>query len=310
MTIMADVTNEVAASGQAIADFIEELGKAVAAGQEALDKNTGDVAAKLSKVLVEVPGIIQEIISDDGLPIDAKIHNNKVPMSTIILPPAYQFSRVFFQADLKLSEMDKKNGIRLVKSAASLKGDAKVNLDLMSSIGTGALPGVNLGASGSISSSDRNQTQSSATDQAIAVLHFEATLEPRREIQVPTPVRLRVAPRVTVAIVDYKETSATPAMPAVPGGAAAVPFAPAKRTATVSISVFKADGTKNTAAVAAKLQYSADASDLIITAAGNDPVKLTIDRSQSAEADPLPPRAATIVRVTLGSITEQLTLNI
>ncbi|GMU83357.1 MAG: hypothetical protein AMXMBFR47_32270 [Planctomycetota bacterium] len=308
---MAELTNEVAASGQALAAFMGELGESVAKGQSLLDRNTGQVAADLSKVLVKIPAVIQEKFDDDGNPTSVNIVNNEVPMSTIILPVAYQFSRVFFQADLNLSELDEKKGIRLVKNAAALRGEGKVNADI-TALATGTLPGITAGASVSASQSDQNRTTKSSTDQAVAVLHFEATLEPRREVQVPTPTRLRIAPRVTVAVTKLTLTPMTASVPAA-GGAGAVAYAPEKRVAEVSIMVFRADGTDVTGAALAKIQYSADATDLVITkgaALAGTSIVLTITRTQGGEQDPLPPRAPTMLRVTLGSITEQISLSI
>lgn len=305
---MANITNEVDASGAAIADFIGDLGVSVAEGQVALDKNTGTSAEVLSKILVELPAVIQEVFDDNGNPTAANIINSKVPMSTIILPIAYQFTRVFFQADLKLSELDKTRGVRLVKNAAALKGEAKVGLDL-TSIATGGLPGVNAGASSSISSSERQRDSTSSTDQAIATLHFEATLEPRREIQIPTPVRLRIAPRITVAVT---EMTIVPMVASVPAGSGAttVSYAPETRTATVTVGIFKADGTDNTINIWPNIKFSADASDLSITKSDASTHTLKVVRSQGSENTPLPVLTANIIRLSLGSITEQITLNI
>jgi hypothetical protein len=305
----ADTTDEVAASGQAIAEFIDKLGEAVAAGQGALDKNTAFIAQTLSKTKVQVPSLIQEVIDDTtGIPTNAKITYSDVPMSTIVLPMAYQFSRVFFQADLKLSEIDSNRGIRLVKSANALKAAAKVDLG-PGALLSGGLPGVNAGGSASISSSDTRSNASSSTDQSIAILHFEATLEPRREVQVPQPLRSRSGPRITVAVVNMVIRPMTASV----AGAAPVPFVAELRTATVNVQVFKANGAANDPAVP-NLSYSADAPDLAITVAApvaaGAPVILTVVRTQTAEAQPLPPLTSKPLRVTLGAVTETIMLSI
>lgn len=305
---MADTTDEIDASGQAIADFIGALGESVALGQTALDRNTADIAVRLSQTMVNLPSVIQEVFDDNGNPTAANIVNNQVPMSTIILPVAYQFSRVYYQADLKLSEMDKKNGVRLVKNAAKLKGDAKV--DLGSTLLSGGMPGVNIGASGSISTSESRNTTTSSIDSSVATLHFEATLEPRREVQVPTPIRLRTAPRVMVAVTNF---ALVPMVPSA-AGPPAVAFVPEQRTALISVRIFRVSGAEITAAVAANVTFGTDAPDLNIAvalpAAAGAPIALTVQRTQSAEIDPLPTRTPTVIRATLGALTEQISINI
>lgn len=305
----ADTTDEVAESGQAIADFIDALGQAVASGQGALDKNTGTMAQDLSATKVKVPALIQEVMDDTtGIPTNASITYSEVPMSTIVLPMAYQFSRVYFQADLKLSEIDKKNGVRLVKSSHALKASAKVDLGPQALL-AGNLPGINAGGSAAIKGSNLAKDTTSSTDQSLAVLHFEATMEPRKEVEVPAPLRSRVAPRIVVAVVDMKVVPMVATAPGPP----AVAFTPEKRTATINVKVFKASGADNDAALA-NLQFSLDAPELMVkkaaAPAAGAPQVLTVERTQTAETQPLAPPRPVILRVTLGAITETVTLSL
>lgn len=309
MPAKADITDELDNSGQAIDNFIENLGLSVAKGQAALDKNTAEIAEKLSKTMVDIPSVIQETFDNNGNATAAVITNSQVPMSTIILPVAYQFSRVYFQADLKLSEVEKNSGIKLVRNAAKLRGSAKVNLDPMA-IASGGVPGVNLGASGSLSTLDSNNTAFNGTDTSIATLHFEATLEPRREVQVPTPVRLRSAPRIMVALTDFNEVAAVAAV-AASGTQPAVDAEPAKRMATITIKVFGVKGDDVTATALANLSATVDSPELLLTkpSSSTNSLVIVVERRQSG-AEPMPSRAAAIVRVTLGALTEQISISI
>ncbi len=305
---MADVTDEIDSSSQAIADFVGDLGKAVAAGQKALDENTAKLAEVLSKTEVEIPALIQEVFNENtGLPETANVVRTKVPMSTIVLPTAYNFSRIFFQADLKLEEFNKSKGVKLQRFAA--KAQAKVGIEQgLSSIVSGGLPGASFGASGSISTKDDKTRTDEATDRAAALLHFEATLEPRREIQVPTPLRSRIGPRVTVAITSIAITP----MVASAGGVA---FTPEDRKATVNIFIFKSTGAANSKTAAPNILFTVDAKELLVTSGGTpaaetDPIVLTVQRKQTTESVPLGSAIDTVLRVTLGGITEQIPLRL
>jgi hypothetical protein len=304
---MADTTKEVAASGQTLADFIEELGKSVATGQGALDKNTAKIATELSKIMVNVPSIIEEVINDEGMPTKVNVIERLVPFSTLVLPVVYQFSRIFFQADLKISELDKNSSVKLVKSASALRGGAKISADI-TSLASGGLPGGSANFSGSLQSSNANTANSNSIDESIANLHFEATMEPRREIEVPQPIVVRKGPRITIAVTKYEMTGATPAQAAA-DGRAAVAFVPEKRVCTVKIQVFSANGKVNPVALQ-HLSISADANDLHIESKLEaDSLEITVTRTQGSEKLPLPPMAPSALRVTLGTITEVLSLD-
>jgi hypothetical protein len=82
----ANNSDEFDAATQSIADFIKDLGLAVAKGQKELDLSTAMIAQELSKNMVEIPSVIQEAFDDNGAPTDARITYSRVPMSTIILP--------------------------------------------------------------------------------------------------------------------------------------------------------------------------------------------------------------------------------
>lgn len=302
---MADLSDELDSSSQAISDFVGDLGRAVAIGQKGLDENTALVAQLLSKTEVEIPALIQEVFDENtGLPVTANVVRTKVPMSTIVLPTAYNFSRVFFQADLKLEEFNRSKGVKLQRFAAKARADIKVDTSIASAV-TGAVGG---SASGSISTKEDKSRTDEATDRAAALLHFEATLEPRREIQVPAPLRSRIGPRVTVVITSIAITPMT----ASTGGTG---FVPEDRKATVQIFIFKSNGAANSKTAAPNILYTVDAKELLVSSGGTpaneiDPIVLTVQRKQTTESVPLGAAIDTVVRVTLGGITEQIPLRL
>jgi hypothetical protein len=306
----ADTNDKYDDFTQSIADFIGDLGKAVAAGQKELDRNTALIAEELSKNMVEIPSVIQETFDDNGMAKDAKITYSKVPMSTIILPVAYEFKRVYFQTYMRLSEIDTKSGIRIASKSASAKYKAKASLDL-TTLASGGLP--NLSAESDLRGrmAQNEKDKESSFDSALATLSFNATLEPRRELQVPTPVRLRSAPRIMVVVTDFKEEAplaadlaATPPVNSKPG----------KRTSTMAVKVFSVDGKDVTATARNKMLASVDSPELLLTTtpgsgSSQDVWIITLERTQNA-SEPMPARASTVVRVTLGALTEQISVSI
>jgi hypothetical protein len=308
----ADTNDEVDKATQTIADFIYDLGKAVAAGQEALDRSTAEIAEQLSKNMVEIPSVIQETFDDNGMPTDAKITYSKVPMSTIILPMAYEFKRVYFQTHMRLSEIDKTSGIRIASRSASLKYKAEANLDLKT-LASGGLSGVNAGVDARASTADKERKTDSSFDSALATLDFNATLGPRRELQVPTPVRLRSAPRIMVALTKFTETAPVVADPA---ATPPVSAEPGKRTATIEVRVFSATGKDVTKTAPAEvtvdspqLTIKTEKKDLPDSGLNANVLIITLERTQNA-SEPLPARTSTVVRVTLGALTEQISVSI
>lgn len=307
----ADTNDEVDKATQTIAEFINDLGKAVAAGQEALDRSTAEIAEQLSKNMVEIPSVIQEIYDNNGMPTDAKITYSKVPMSTIILPMAYEFKRVYFQTHMRLSEIDKTSGIRIASRSASAKFKAKVSLDA-SALASGGLPGANASADMRASTADKERNTDSSFDSALATLDFNATLGPRRELQVPTPVRLRSAPRIMVVVTKFTEEAQVVADPAATPPVIGVP---GTRTSTMEVQVFSATGTDVTNTARSKLVVTVDSPQLTLTTeppgsgSNADVLKITLVRTQNA-SEPMPARTSTVVRVTLGALTEQITVSI
>ena len=306
----ADTNDEVDQATQSIAEFIEALGLAVAKGQKELDLSTARIAEQLSKNMVEIPSVIQETFDDNGMATDAKITYSKVPMSTIILPVAYEFKRVYFQTYMRLSEIDTKSGIRIASKSVSAKYKAKASLDL-TTLASGGLP--NLSAESDLRGrmAQNEKDKESSFDSALATLSFNATLEPRRELQVPTPVRLRSAPRIIVAVTGFKEEAPVVADPA---ATPAVLGQPGKRTTFIAVKVFGADGKDVTATARNKMLASVDSPELLLTTtpgsgSSQDVWIITLERTQNA-SEPMPARASTVVRVTLGALTEQISVSI
>jgi hypothetical protein len=227
------------------------------------------------------------------------------------LPMAYEFKRVYFQTHMRLSEIDKTSGIRIASRSASLKYKAEVSLDA-SALASGGLPGANASADMRASTADKERKTDSSFDSALATLDFNATLGPRRELQVPTPVRLRSAPRIMVAVTKFTETAPVVADPA------ATPVEiveQGKRTATITVQVFSATGKDVTNTARSKLSVTVDSPQLTIktdppgSGSNADVLIITLERTQNA-SEPMPARTSTVVRVTLGALTEQIKVSI
>ncbi len=190
----ADVTDEIAKGGPAFGTFLKSVGLAVAESQKALDDDLIATAHALSDQQIEVIAVFEQQLQDsDGLMAAGVTHVQKLPLVNYLMPTAYNFSRVFLQADMKVQEFNAANGFNIKGSSTSVSASAKA------SYGLGGF-GASGGASFGYSTFNRSGEVSVAQDSAAGSIHMEATLEPRADIQLPRPFVLQKGPRLQVRI--------------------------------------------------------------------------------------------------------------
>ncbi len=190
----ADVSDEINKGGPALGSFVKSVGLAVAEAQKALDENLVNTAKALSETQIDVIAIFeQQLKDDDGTMDKGVIHMQKLPLINYLMPTAYNWSRVYLEADMEVSEFNAANGLNVKKKASAL--------------GIGVSGGANsaiakIGGSFSYgrSSSSLSASASSSEDKAAGSLHMEATLEPRNDIELPQPFILQKGPRLKLII--------------------------------------------------------------------------------------------------------------
>jgi len=227
----ADITDELEKGGPALGAFLKATGLAVADSQKALDASFRETAEMLSKQQVDVIAVFEQIIDDDGN-MDAGIPKiQKLPLINYVMPVGYEFSRIYLEADMNVQEFNAAKGMNIKGKSTSVGVKAGFKAGMFGASG---------GASTAISHSNfsRELDTSLAQDTAAGSLHIEATLEPRDEIALPSPLILQKGPKLALRM-----TSRSTINGADPGGGADIPVI--GRQAIFEIVLKKTDGAAN-----------------------------------------------------------------
>ncbi|MGW0196576.1 hypothetical protein [Nonomuraea sp. NPDC003201] len=190
----SNVADELAGNGVAFGEFVKSVGLAVAAAQSELDKNLRETAKALSETQIDVIAVFeQQIKDDDGLMDVGEIHMQKLPLINYLMPTAYQWSRVYLEADANVQEFNSRSGINVQQRAFRAGGSVSGGFGIFGG-------GMNASASTSYSNTSSGVDASYSQDVAAGKLHMEATLEPRGDVQLPRPFVLQKGPRLELQV--------------------------------------------------------------------------------------------------------------
>ncbi|MBI5670119.1 MAG: hypothetical protein HZC41_19150 [Chloroflexi bacterium] len=291
----SDITDELERGGPAFGSFVKSVGLAVAEAQEELDKTLVKTAKVLSETQIDVIAIFEQVVNDDdGTMAQGNIIMQKLPLINYLMPTAYKWSRVYLEADMTVSEFNSANGFNISKTKAGMDSSAAFGFG-MGSFG--------VSADTNFDYSRTNTVTTTSTDKAAGSMHMEATLEPRDDIQLPRPFILQKGPRLRLSVTaseDITESSS--------GGTPVV----VGRKVTISAELTKTDGSAHSGK---SLQVSVDRNDLTFAMAAqetdsNGRLLIDIERRGGQAFDPATPRAAALVRVSFGLVTETLGISI
>lgn len=191
----SDITDEMKKGGPGFGAFVKSVGLAVAAAQTELDANMVATAKKLSAEQIDVVAFFeQELSDDDGSMVKGVPQIQKLPLINYLMPTAYQWTRVFLQADMKVSEFNSANGFNIKSDASSLGVGASASYNRRQGLGVAA--NVSYGSS-SLAAAGESST---SMDSAQGTMHMEAELKPRPEIQLPSPLILQKGPRLKLLL--------------------------------------------------------------------------------------------------------------
>ncbi len=186
----ADITDELAKGGPAFGAFVKSVGLGVADAQSALDQNLVTTAQALSNTNIDVISVVQQVIDPtDGSLQSLNIIKEKLPLINFLPPVSYQWTRVFLQADMKVSEFNSANGFNVQGKSKSFSAG------ISGSYGTGGF-GISGGLRYGSSSYSASGESSYSQDVAAGSMHMEATLEPRPDMVIPPPFVLQKGPRL------------------------------------------------------------------------------------------------------------------
>ena len=286
----SDVTKELSGGGIAFGDFTKSVGLAVAEAQAALDKTLVETAKALSETEINTVAVFeQQVKDDDGTMDKGVVHIQKLPLNNYLMPTAYQWSRVYLEADMNVQEFNSRSGFNIQQK--SFSADARLNGN------AGMLGwGVSGSAGFSYGQSSTGVDASYGQDVAAGKLHMEATLEPRGDVELPRPFVLQKGPRMQLLVGArepiHQENDAT--KPVI------------GQKVSLKAVLQKTDGSKMDADKPLSLNISD--SSLNYTASGktdpNGEMAIVISRSGAAYDPTTPVRA--MVRVSFGLVTQSV----
>jgi hypothetical protein len=183
----ADVTDELAAGGQAFGDVLKSIGHAVVVSQAALDDAAIETAKALSETKVEIALAIRQRLDEDGN-LDAaegatEVDTRTLSLSNFILPTLHQWEHVAVSMDMTVGEIDATSGIKVKSSGVSV----------------GATYGAaGFSAAGEFGYSSTNAESRFKSDFASGSVRFDALLAPREEFRYPEVADFAIGPRILV----------------------------------------------------------------------------------------------------------------
>jgi hypothetical protein len=190
----SDITNELGGGGVAFGEFVKSVGLAVAAAQAELDATLVKTAEKLSNTQIDTVAVFEQQIKDDtGAMDEGRVHIQKLPLTNYIMPTAYNWSRVYLEADMNVQEFNSRSGFNIQQKHFSADTRITGNAGMLG-WGVSGTAGVSYGQSSTGVDSSYGQ------DVAAGKLHMEATLEPRHDIELPRPFILQKGPRLTLRV--------------------------------------------------------------------------------------------------------------
>jgi hypothetical protein len=188
------VTDELSGGGVAFGEFVKSVGLAVAAAQAELDKTLVATAKALSETSINTVAVFeQQIKDDDGTMDKGVVHIQSLPLTNYLMPTAYQWSRVYLEADMNVQEFNSRSGFNIQQKATT--ADARIS-------GQANMFGGSVSGTAGMSYSNRSTNVDAAFGQDVAAgkLHMEATLEPRPDVQLPRPFVLQKGPRMQLLV--------------------------------------------------------------------------------------------------------------
>ena len=122
----SDITGELSGGGVAFGEFTKSVGLAVAAAQAALDKTLVTTAKALSETEINTVAVFEQHINDDDGKMDkGEVHIQKLPLTNYLMPTAYQWSRVYLEADMNVQEFNSRSGFNIQQKSFSANARIK-----------------------------------------------------------------------------------------------------------------------------------------------------------------------------------------
>ena len=233
----SDITDELERGGPAFGSFVKSVGLAVAAAQSELDKTLVATAEALSKTKIDVIAVFEQQLNDEtGEMKQGNVITQQLPLINYLMPTAYQWTRVYLQADMRVSEFNGANGFNIQGGSTSFGASARASYGLFGGLS------VSGGTSFNTNRFDQSATSSYSQDNAAGSMHMEATLEPRGDVALPQPFIVQKGPQLKLAVGNSEPITTTTPPPA-SGGTATTTVT--GRRVVMTAELRKTDGSVN-----------------------------------------------------------------
>jgi hypothetical protein len=284
----ADVTDELAAGGQAFGDVLKSIGHAVVVSQAALDDAAIETAKALSETKVEIALAIRQHLDEFGNISDAaddapEVDTRTLSLSNFILPTLHQWEHVAVSMDMTVGEIDATSGIKVKSSGVSV----------------GATYGASgFSAAGEFGYSSTNAESRFKSDFASGSVRFDALLAPREEFRYPEVADFAIGPRILVE----QTPSAIAEVPASTNPV--VSAKPASRKVSLKVDIKKSDGTVN-AGKSVEVRLPADLRRRLVSPPSTIPTGASKDLELKPEFAKDPAQSF-VVQLTLGQLSKNV----
>jgi hypothetical protein len=292
----SDITDELSKGGPAFGDFVKSVGLAVAEAQTKLDETLTATAKKLSDTLIDVIAVFEQQIDDNGVMVAGNPIVQRLPLINYLMPTAYQWSRVFLQADMNVSEFNGANGFNIQGKSESVSARASASYGLIGGFGASVSGGY------SNSSYQASGETSFSRDTGAGSLHMEATLEPRADVQLPRPFILQKGPRLKLVSGSRQDIMNT-ATPPVAVGRKVVITAELKNAQNGALS----GKTLEIKVENPSLNYTVAQTDGKTDSNGTLSIEV---RREGAAFDPNRAPEPVLVRVWMGLVSQEIGINV
>lgn len=117
--LQADVTPKLTAAAPVFGDVLRAIGHAVAVTQTALDEAALESLKTLAAQKVDVPVLVVQTLTEDGVPDTVEIKTASVPLTSIITPSMQMVEQMTLRMDMRVQSFDATSGIRFNQNVAS-----------------------------------------------------------------------------------------------------------------------------------------------------------------------------------------------
>jgi hypothetical protein len=190
--LQADITPKLREAAPVFGDVLRSIGHAVAVTQTALDDTALDSLKTLAAQKVDVPMLVEQSLTEDGIPDTVKIITAPMPLTSVIMPSMQQVDQMTLRMDMRVQSFDATSGIKFNQNLASAGA----------SYSRGSF-----GFAVSMSNTNVNAQFSNMSEFSSGSVMMSMDIVDRTGFQIPTPLEYGIGANLLVTLTDVKQTT-------------------------------------------------------------------------------------------------------